>query len=139
MCLFVDDKIKNKIIINKKYITYKVLYKSVFGKDVSYNSIYYAFTWNIDILYKTEIIIFSIKNEHREVVRYEVNNGFHSYETLDSAKKLYDHLVRFDKQSDYVIVKCIIPKGSECYYGSDINDDFGYASNQLKIVEVIKK
>lgn len=69
------------------------------------------------------------KTYHSELIREdnEVNIGLHSYKFMEDA--------RLDTEG-YIIVKCIIPKGSE-YYEGVFWDEISYASNCLQYVEII--
>ena len=62
-----------------------------------------------------------------EVIGNNVEKALHSFEHLDDCKA----------DGGGVYVKCIIPKGSEYYYGL-FNDASSYASNALKYLELVK-
>ena len=103
-----------------------VCYKEVFSLDVEseiLTSIYQGFDYKIGELYTTEI---SISNDINDDFYYEVNRGFHSWE---SKPRVRVGLTR---------VKCIIPAGSEYYEGIQHNGVKGYASNQIIVKEIIK-
>lgn len=60
---------------------------------------------------------------------YRINEGYHSYETLDRVKK---DTTFCDKDRRF-IVKCIIPKGSEYY----VNGDHEIVSSSIIVTDKI--
>lgn len=99
-------------------------YKIVsFGKkDGEYHSYYYfQHKWVLNELYSSPL--------NKKGTRVE--EGFHSYAYLNNAKQTMEL-----RPLGSVLVKCIIPKGT-CYYEGKQGDYDGYASDNIKIVEVI--
>jgi hypothetical protein len=68
-----------------------------------------------------------------KLIKYgsSIEEGIHSFENLEDAKRLSS----FDE--DRIVVKCIIPKGSEYYVGEYNNGYISYASDTLKYVEIL--
>lgn len=111
MCFVIDVKHPEKKIAKKDIICYKRL-------DIKFRSPYRVKLYKLNKLYKSELIKDSL---------YCIYVGIHSY----SCKKEAKH----QKWSDEIIVKGIIPKGSEYYYNPNRHE---YVSNQIIIQEVIK-
>ena len=64
--------------------------------------------------------------EDYEDVGYRIDAGYHSYDTIESAKVTRFYL-------NEVVVKCIIPKGAEYY----INDDGEIVSSTIIVTDQI--
>jgi hypothetical protein len=65
-----------------------------------------------------------------------VSKGYHTLETVGGAVKMFKSLDHYHSgYKDLVVVECIIPKGSEYYYGIAHDPIPGYASSQLKIIK----
>lgn len=127
MCLFTDQlepKIADKDIVCYKFVERtktKGVYKSVF-KGFEY-VIRQLYPNNINIKDVDNIIHFCLDLPR---IYYIEEGMFHSYiNTSDSLKS----------DSQYAMLKCIIPKGA--YYYEDTNISSCYASSQIKILEEI--
>lgn len=120
MCFYIDPKHPDKKkakrditcykIINKEWRSYIQIFKYVQGKTCSDGDA-------LDI----EKHLFGMKVIHR---------GYHSY----SNKKIALHNC-YQMAHKYMLVRCIIPEGSDYYYNSSLHE---YVSNKIKITDVIK-
>ena len=74
-----------------------------------------------------------VVNEDDDDIEYEVGGGFyHSFEYLtDAIEEMYESC------TTAIVVKCIIPKGTEYYQGTFCCDD-SYASRSIIYTEVIE-
>ena len=133
MCLIVGKNAHFKIA-KKDIVVYKVIEKK-------YNYLRTPF----------QLSPITIGETYREsslnVTFREVNTGLHSFCRLWSAKKLCKKMVLQNKnfwyvdesECEYMVVKCIIPKGS-MYIKGRVNGKYfekGYVSDTLTYVEVI--
>lgn len=139
MCLYTTQKEPK---IAKKDITcYKILeicnpeWEAESGhkrksKKTALRSVYYPnFKWSIDKRYRSRLVI-----EPRHLTNnYSVTKAFHSYETLESAKSYYETM----SLNSCAIVRCIIPKGAKYYEGMQTGGEYGYASNQMVMKEIV--
>ena len=64
-----------------------------------------------------------------------VDEGFHSFATLKDAIRVSKFLTRQGHNS--IIVRCIIPKDSECYVGF-FQVGTSYCSDSIKLIELVK-
>lgn len=117
MCFFIDEKHPNKKIAKKDITCYKILSKS-------WNSYYRNFKYELDTIYECPSSLFIEKSGPSDIITL----GFHSYSNKKEAIGVCGD--RFA-----IIVKCIIPKGTEYYYNSKYKE---YVSNKIKVIERIK-
>jgi hypothetical protein len=123
MCLYSET---NKPKIAQQDI---VCYKHVLKRKHHFRPYYHGnkVKYKFGKLYKIDVNLFINKVEKGKKW-YLINNGFHSYEDIDT----------FDKKNpngrNYCYIKCIIPKGSLYFEETHNNGDiFYYCSNQLYI------
>lgn len=119
MCLITNN--------TRKYIAEKdiVCYKIVNIRDTEIISYWYGFPYELNKKYTIQVLrpIFMKNDDIR------IEEGFHSYRNLDIAKGyVYCSMLNLLPE---IIVKCIVPKGSEYYISSD-----EMVSNQIIIVEI---
>lgn len=124
MCLL---RTEPKKIAEEDVVCYKFLERSryfgIFGTKLK--SPYRGVKYTLGKMKKSKLITEKIFLFHAPIV----NIGLHSF--VD-----YDDVVEFIESSDYVVVKCIIPKGAEYILG--LFDGFpSYASDKLLPVEII--
>ena len=132
MCLYVNHltpKIADKDIICYKYVRktkIKGVYKSsIKGFEYVIRQSYTNYT---DIKY-TPVIVHHIKLGSYSFISYIERGMFHSYVNYLSTMSVIS--------SNYVALKCIIPKGAY-YFEGHSNIVPCYASSQIKILEEIK-
>ena len=131
MCLTVRKNAHFKIA-KKDIVVYKVIEKVPFGLRTPF-----------------QLSPIAIGETYREsginVTFREVNTGLHSFCRLRSAKKLCEKMILQNKslwhvdKCEYMVVKCIIPKGS-MYIKGRVNGEYfekGYVSDALTYVKVI--
>ena len=120
MCLITND--------TRKYIAEKdiVCYKVVNIQDKEITSYWFNFSYELNRKYTIQVLqpIF-MKNDN-----IRIEEGFHSYRNLDTAKD-YIYCSMFNLLPE-IIVKCIVPKGSEYYISSK-----EMVSNQLIITQIL--
>jgi hypothetical protein len=117
MCLRIQSTLKTA---DEDIVCYKVLQKNM----RSYH--YSDFIWEIGKIYNTKMGTINISGV--------VEEGFHSYSSLDDAKREY-----FVDISPCIIVECRIPKDANYYIGTQPLQCLGYVSNQLMVKRVISK
>lgn len=140
MCLF---PFKNKAdIANKDIICYKVV--TEIPNSISnecFLSIFCAFNYYVGREYIEPLFKVSVESKTSSLIP-SVNKGFHSYMHLKDAVKIvksYSIGFSFLKEK-YIILKCVIPKGTLYYKGSSHIEDplnilpLEYCSRQIKIV-----
>lgn len=111
----------------RRYIAEKdiVCYKIVNIRDTEIISYWFDFIYELNKKYTTQVLQ-PIPAPNGSI---RIEEGFHSYRNIYAAKKeLYYSLM---KSLPTVIIKCIVPKGSEYYIDSD-----EMVSNQIIIVEI---
>lgn len=121
MCLITKQKTYE--IAKEDIICYKILTTNT--ENGQYESYYYPeMKWELNTLYSTSL------------GRYKDNvlEGFHSYAHYQDALKILEQ----DMPLGCMLVKCTIPKKANYYKGKQQDSD-GYASNQIKMTEIIKK
>jgi hypothetical protein len=114
MCFALDENHHNVLIANKDIVCYKFL--DVDGDRIV--SPYRKFIYNFNETYST---YHSLK-----VINDNVHEGYHSYTKLK--------IVVRQACNRNIIVRCIIPKGSE-YYINDYDEE--YVSNNIIIKEIV--
>ena len=119
MCLLTNNL--HKYIAEKDIVCYKI----VNLRDNKIISYWYDFIYELNRKYTTQVLqpIFTKKGN------IYIEKGFHSYRNLGIAKD-YIYYDMFNLLPE-IIVKCIVPKGSEYY----INNK-EMVSNQIIIVEI---
>lgn len=118
MCLKIQSTLKTA---DEDIVCYKVLQKNM-------RSYYYTdFMWEIGKTY-------SAKMDTTSIISGVVEEGFHSYSSLDDAKREY-----FVDSRPCIIVECRIPKDARYYMGIQPLGCLGYVSNQLMVKRVIFK
>lgn len=117
MCL------RTTMIHSKKAESDITCYKLVFKKD-KFISIVINFKYELNKLYKAKGFVKVNREKHDFYCN--INNGFHSYRTLKDAKEV--------GSSAYVVLKCIIPKGTEYWENSDMGWTREYCSQKIKTV-----
>jgi hypothetical protein len=113
-----DTNLISKIIVNDEIIFEKIYI------TVGYKTPYQETEIKIGETYISKLI----KNNDR------VEEGLHSFATLKDAKAL---TIIVSCRYNYVIAKCVIPKGSR-YYKGKFDTYTSYASDTLSYVEIIK-
>lgn len=125
MCL---QNYSGKKIATENIVCYKVLVKN---KDGKLRSCFYRHEW-----------VFGTEYEEKETITdfYEIGKGaFHSYKNLQDAIDNYN-IVRGSWAlmggdiDEIIVVECIIPKGTEYYYGYTLDEEPSYASKKIKII-----
>lgn len=119
MCLITSQT--KPLIADKDITCYKLLKKGM-------HSCCYDFTWELGQLYHSRIEVEYSPYEHSTVIQ----NAFHTYAFCDTVKRVY-----CSSACASMIVKCTIPKGAEYYCGMHTGNDYGFASNQLIINEIM--
>ncbi len=117
MCLLTNNL--HKYIAEKDIVCYKIVYLQ--GKKII--SFWFDFPYELNRKYTTQVLQ-PIPVPNGDI---RIEKGFHSYRNLYTAKRD----VWFSLMESLVIVKCIVPKGSEYY----INNK-EMVSNQIIIVEI---
>lgn len=117
MCLLTNNL--HKYIAEKDIVCYKI----VNLRDNKIISYWYDFPYELNSKYTTQVL------QPIPVLNGDIciEKGFHSYRNLDTAKE--DTWLPLTES--LVIVKCIVPKGSEYYINSK-----EMVSNQIIIVEI---
>jgi hypothetical protein len=122
MCLLTTQQVPQ--IAEEDIICYKILTTNT--ENGQYESYYYSeMKWELNKLYSTSLG--KCKNNN-------VLEGFHSYAHYQDALKILEQ----DMPLGCMLVKCTIPKEAKYYKGKQQDSD-GYASNQIKMTEIIKK
>ena len=120
MCLITKQKLSN--IAKEDVICYKIITTDI--ENGNYVSFYFSeMKWELNKVYC------SILDRRRD----NVLEGFHSYANYQDALKILEQ----DMPLGCILVKCIIPKGAHYYKGKQQDSD-GYASNQIKMTEILK-
>lgn len=120
MCLITKQKLSN--IAKEDVICYKIITTDI--ESGNYVSYYYSEKkWELNKVYCSSL------GRYRD----NVLEGFHSYANYQDALKILEQ----DMPLGCILVKCIIPKGANYYKGKQQDND-GYASNQIKMTEIIK-
>lgn len=119
MCLITSQT--KPLIADKDITCYKLLKKGM-------HSCCYDFTWELGQLYHSRIEVEYSPYAHSTVIQ----NAFHTYAFCDTVKRIY-----CSQACASMIVKCTIPKGAVYYCGMHTGDDYGFASSQLIINEIM--
>jgi len=129
MCL----DIYNKKNLRKRFAWRDITcYKFLVRTDyVDYRTPYKNFKIEIGETYKSELVL----TKYHEFYA-SVSQGIHSLETIKNVRAVIDGDFYESKATDFVIVKCIIPRFSRYYVGEFVNQK-SFASDRLKYVEII--
>ena len=119
MCLITNNL--HKYIAEKDIVCYKVVYLQ--GKEII--SYWFDFPYELNRKY-TIPVLQPIPTPNGNII---IEKGFHSYRNIYTAKG--DIWLSLMELLPKVIVKCIVPKGSEYYINSK-----EMVSNQIIIVEI---
>lgn len=123
MCLYVLKSMPKKLTTTKHYIVYKRLKSARKPGKPGYVPPYYTyFFYEPGVLYLIKSIA-SITTFGRRIVE----RGFHAYRTEYSAKCM--------RYTGEVVVPCIVPAGSEVFYG----DNEEVVSNKLIVFKNIEQ
>lgn len=127
MCLILEND-ATKMITHTDIVVYKVVTRRrtrSMKSDMFYRSPFYLFDYEKDVIYcgKLRISVNILSGDRT------VEDGFHSYERLEDAKR--------NTCPCGIVVKCIIPAGSEFYKGCGIDCTPQYASNKIIIKEEV--
>ena len=128
MCLFANRKYA--FTAQEDIECYKVL-RRVDGILASYY--HPRFTWKKSVTYTTLLEIFN--NVFREY-QCNVERGFHSYMYQKDAEAFINEICG---DEILVLVKCIIPKGSQFFVGDSSDWRPGYASDKIIFTSIIKE
>lgn len=146
MCL-ITTKPEPKIL-EEDLIVYKMLLVSYGGELVS--PYYVEFSWELDKLYTAEENVWNsvvTRWDHNTQANvYGINGGaFHAFTDIAFAIDMADRLWGFawfveNTNRKYVIVKCIIPKGTQVWEGTlDFTPRYPcVAAKSIKIVGIEK-
>lgn len=128
MCLFAN---RNYAFTAQEDIEcYKVLRRV---GDVLTSYFYERFTWEKSITYTTLLQTF---NSVFRGYQCNVEQGFHSYMYQKDAE---DFINEVCGDKTLVLVKCIIPKGSQYFVGDSTDLRAGYASDKIIFTSIIKE
>ncbi len=109
MCLYVLEEMPKKLITTKHYIVYKRLHQTVHKHKLAYHPPYYTFfIYEPGKLYKTSRLC---SRKSALTAARIVECGFHAYRDAATAKK------RRPYHSSEVVKPCIVPAGSQVFYG----------------------
>lgn len=133
MCLILEEKGKVVKIRNNR-----VCYKVVKEKQGKLIPEYRSFVHPKYVLNKKNIVV-EIDKGRFDGANWQYNIGYHSFKSLRTAKQY----LKLDHRSGHIIVKCIIPKGSEIILGRNafrqsVNYPMEYLSNQIIIKEILE-
>ena len=120
MCFYIHPKHPSKKIAKRDIICYKIIKEN-------YHSLNQDFPYQFNKLYtnKKALLI------ERTNGILSIHIGYHSYSSKNKA--LLDYHLKLTKF--LLLVKCIIPKGSDYYYNTIAKE---YVSNQIILQEIIK-
>ena len=121
MCLNIKKPLKESIVIAKKDI---YVWKYLIFENGVLLSPYRGYKYEIDELVK-------VKFSKKELNEMSVSIGLHTYRNLMSVFS-----INKDERNDYVVAKCIIPKGSRYVKGTFVHES--YASEELKVISIHK-
>ena len=128
MCLFANREYS--LTAQKDIECYKVLRKA---GDILTSYFYERFTWEKSITYTTLLQTFnSVFREYQ----CNVEQGFHSYMYQKDAEAFINEVCG---DGTLVLVKCIIPKGSQYFVGDSTDWRPGYASDKIIFTSIIKE
>ena len=119
MCLITNNL--HKYIAEKDIVCYKIV--NLRGNEIT--SYWFEFPYELNRKYTTQVLQ-PIPAPYDNI---RIEKGFHSYRNLYTAKG--DIWLSLIESLPKVIVKCIVPKGSEHYINSQ-----EMVSNQIIIVEI---
>lgn len=123
MCFKILKNYTKRQIAKENIICYKILQASIWVdmNPIRFISMFRHFSYELNFEYTSPLKIDRINHS-------EVHLGFHSYSTLDKAKKI------FGGSRVFTLVECIIPSGAKYYYNPDRCE---YVSDKIIINKVI--
>lgn len=128
MCLFTNRKYA--FTAQENIECYKVLRRV---DDILTSYFHERFTWEKSITYTTLLQTFnSVFREYQ----CNVEQGFHSYMYQKDAEAFINEVCG---ENTLVLVKCIIPKGSQYFVGNSTDWRSGYASDKIIFTSIIKE
>lgn len=104
------------------------VFKLVKVKKEIISSPWYEFVFELNKLYENEE---EPKEDRYKTLQFIGNGYFHSFVTLEAAKRKMEEVQKYEPKTDFRIYKAIIPMGYQYYTG--ISDD--YCSKALKVIE----
>ena len=140
MC-FIKDIELNKLeryyitnILEKDKVVIKILYRKIinkfFFKKYNYYSPFEDYKYIKGKLNTSPLGIYINRVPNSCSIIMTVNEGFHSFRTKESAE---DYKSKVIDDSEAILCKCIIPKGSTIVY-----NDSEIVSNQIIFIEELK-
>lgn len=128
MCLFANRKYS--LTAREDIECYKVLRRA---GDILTSYFHERFTWEKSITYTTLLQTFnSVFREYQ----CNVEQGFHSYMYQKDAEAFINEVCG---DETLVLVKCIIPKGSQYFVGDSTDWRAGYASDKIIFTSIVKE
>lgn len=128
MCLFANREYS--LTAQEDIECYKVLRRA---GDILTSYFHEKFTWEKSITYTTLLQTFnSVFGEYQ----CNVEQGFHSYMYQEDAEAFINEVCG---ENTLVLVKCIIPKGSQYFVGASSDLRVGYASDKIIFTSIIKE
>jgi hypothetical protein len=115
MCFLVDTNNPNVLIAAEDISCYKVVSQN---KKKELISEYRYFLYHIDTLYKLD--------KPLKIRVCSIEEGYHSFTKLRAVKD--------NKRDDQIIIKCIIPQGSEYFLSNEYEE---YVSTALIVKEIL--
>ena len=141
MCLYTHNMIAN--VADEDIVCYKIM-KTSLDEEKGYFSPYMDTMWEIGKEYNHDSLNYEELPLHygRSSGEYAFSVGYyHSFKNITDAiahTNLANHRMTFG--SICVVMKCVIPKGTEYYEGDGAFNCYredGYASRNIKTVEVV--
>lgn len=123
MCFYISKKHPNKKIATKNITCYKIL-------NGNFTSYYHGLPYKAHLLVTSKI---GKPKKYWPSIYEQIEKGLHSYSSVSSCINKRWGVYFYAK--DLIIVKCIIPAGSEYYYNEQREE---YVSNQIIMVEEVK-
>ena len=124
----------------KDITCYKLFYKQKGYKRLS--TIFQSYPMTIGKTYKIKPSEYPVYSNGtcaaKNLKQYYIEKGcFHSFKTIQGARA---YLKKIEKNYDpcYVIVKCVVPTGSEYYEGEFDAHYKSYASTRIQPIEIVK-
>ena len=129
MCLYTSMKYAKEA--EEDIICYKVVERSAdLNAFLYYKSIWYDFIYKIGSRYHERS--FCMCNTESATL-YEIRYGFHSYATLE---RLAFEFSKGWYPNNYVVLKCVIPKGTLYFVSNDIHTE--YCSQDIMVISELR-
>lgn len=128
MCLFANRKYA--FVAQEDIECYKVLRRV---DDVLTSYYHQSFIWKKSVTYTSVLESFDSVFKSNQ---YNVERGFHSYMYQKDAEEFINEI---SGDEILVLVKCIIPKGSQYFVGQSTDWRAGYASDKIIFTSIIKE